>query len=76
MTVSHPSKTSSILEYRVLNNIKTGQCNRTSKRNIPDLINISLLPDLVKDLKHGGHHVDREVKSFLVNCHPYVSAIA
>lgn len=48
---------------------------RSSRRNIPDLFNVQLLPDLVKDINRGAH-VDKGVKSFLVNCHPYVSALA
>jgi hypothetical protein len=48
---------------------------RSSRRNIPDLFNVQLLPELVKDINRGAH-VDKGVKSFLVNCHPYVSALA
>ena len=47
---------------------------RTSKRNLPDIINVSLLPDLAKDLRSGAH-VDKGLKSFFVNAHPYVSAL-
>jgi hypothetical protein len=48
---------------------------RSSKRNIPDLFNVQQLPELVKDINRGAH-VDKGVKTFLVNCHPYVSALA